>query len=455
MTAARGLAAALAGGLGGIGEGMVAEARAEREAMLERMRQAHQSAEAEKNRQLTRDEGEKTRALTVSEAEKTRTQQAEQAGAEREDRRNEGVLNRAQQGELAKLARDSAEKLKKMDIEATRDDPSKWPTGADGSIYRPVKAEDGTMILTRVKDSEGKDVRRATSRTYVQVGSDGKVYGDGEDLPEGVALKMRVDAGAYLTSESRKAIANTKAETALAIQDMKNGTTLTKAQIEATAKIMIEGMKGEASLARAQLIRDAISADQDKALKAQAELKREGFDVQKEIAAAYNENREKIAAATNATRLQTAGAGQRAKLDGDERTAYENRLKREAEAEYENLRGNIAERARRGLMREPDPTGGVSRERWVRQYVDREMAKRDGEQEVEQTPSEAGAGKPETGSLRTNSDKTRAASKPLPEGWDEARAITSAKAALAQGKPRAEIEARLREYGIDPAKLGQ
>ncbi len=444
MTAARGLAAALAGGLGGIGEGMVAEARAEREAMLERMRQAHQSAEAEKNRQLTRDEGEKTRENASTEAQKSRDHQSAQAGAEREDRRNEGVLNRAQQGELAKLARDSAEKLKKMDIEATRDDPSKWPTGADGSIYRPVKAEDGTMILTRVKDSEGKDVRRATSRTYVQVGSDGKVYGDGEDLPEGVALKMRVDAGAYLTSESRKAIAGTKADT-----------TLTKAQIEATAKIMIEGMKGEASIARAQLIRDAISADQDKALKAQAELKREGFDLQREIAAAYNENREKIAAATNATRLQTAGAGPREKLKGDERTTYENRLKREAEAEYENLRGNIAERARRGLMREPDPTGGVSRERWVRQYVDREMAKRDGEQEVEQTPSEAGAGKPETGSLRTNSDKTRAASKPLPEGWDEARAITSAKAALAQGKPRAEIEARLREYGIDPAKLGQ
>lgn len=451
MTAARSMAAALAGGFAGIGEGMVTEAKAEREAMLERIRQAHQSSENEKNRQLTRDEGEKTRALTVSEAEKTRTHQAEQAGAQREDTRNEGVLNRAQQKTLAELQISAQKALKQMEIDA---DPNKaLITLEDGSVHRVSRTSNGEVALTPVKTADGKPARKSVSGNWMNVGSDLKVYGDNDTIPEGVTV-TRIPASTYnalIGERGKTTVAGIKADAALAIQDSKTGATLTKAQVDATVKVMVEGMKGENALARARLIREAISEDQEKALKAQAELKREGFDVQKEIAKAHDASREKIAAETNATRLQTAGAGQRAKLEGDERADYERRLKKEAEAEYDNLKpGKL-----RGMFGAEDRTGGVSREKWVREYVDREMAKRDGE--PEQSPSAAGAGRPETGSLRTNSDRgdSGAATKKLPEGWDEARAIASAKTAIAQGKPRAEIEARLRQYGIDPAKLGQ
>lgn len=450
MTALRGLGAALAGAAGGIGEGLVAEAKAARDEMLERMRMAHQSEEAEKSRQLTRDEGQKTRDLTASESEKTRAQQAEQAGATREDARNEGALNREQQAKIANLQIAAQKALKQMEIDA---DPTKtFVTLDDGSISRPSKDADGNIVLTPVKNADGTTPRKQLAGGWMNVGSDGKIYADGQERPEGVTVTRMTTAAFNALVGERKATAvqEIKNEGALAIQDSKSGVALTKAQIEAATKVYIQGKKSE----DVALVRKAISGDKD----ADRQLKEKGIDVRKEIAAAHdasaerrndstnttkaaiatgkNESNERIAEGDQKTRREVAGAGQRAKLEGDERADYERRLKREAEVEYDNLKPGMI----RGLWAD-DPTGGKSREKWVREYVDREMAKRDGEPAAD---SSSPASKP-------GDSKTKV--KPLPEGVTQEQAIASAKAAVAQGKNRKAVEDRLREYGIDPGVI--
>lgn len=404
MTALRGLAAAFSGAAEGMGAGLVAEAKSAREEMLERLRMAHQSEEAQKGRDLTVSEGEKSRTqakelqasnqdFQSGEGQKTRDFQGEQSGAQREDARNEGVLNRQQQKTIAELQIAAQKALKQMELDGKKDDPTHWVTGSDGSIYRPTKGTDGTPTLTLVKGSDGKDVRRAVSRTYVTIGSDNKPYADGEEMPEGVTPKMRVDAASFLTNETRRS-------TAAAAAEPKNE----------------------------KLLGEEMAADKASFGKEYRDLAKEKPGLARRAVGAVG--------LMDEPKDPTGGKTQAQYIDEKMRAKYGDKYKGSAPPPAaETPPAADPPKPRRSLMpggAEAPPAAGLS----------------DG------PPAEAPA---------SSAPKPAAGGEvPRPDKMTDAQIIAAGKASLAQaaGRPdaaavRAKIEARMRAWGVDPSALGK
>lgn len=438
MTALRGLAAAFSGAAEGMGAGLVAEAKSAREEMMERLRQAHQSEEAEKGRQLTRDEG---------------------------------VLNRQQQKAIAELQIGAQKALKQMEIDS---DPTKSLINLEnGQTAQVVKGKDGVTTITVVKDEKGDPVRRNLgNKIFYTLGSDGVAYADGDKLPEGVTAVSRIDSatlGTQIRVKGAQAVADTKAASAIQIQDKKSGTVLDKAQIDAAYKYWSTGKKSE----DAALMRDALNGNAAAKLK----LEERKIDVQKEIQAAHDAAGQKRTETTAAATVTAAGvsAGPRgAKVDA------------ESEA---NIRAQVGSAVRKE-SRERDGFrgkgfGDMTKAEWENAEIEKRVKARiSGEDPAAEAPPAADPPKPRRSLMPGGAEAPPAAGLsdgppteapassapkpaasgdvPRPDKMTDAQIIAAGKASLAQaaGRPdaaavRAKIEARMRAWGVDPSALGK
>lgn len=484
MTALRGLAAAFSGAAEGMGAGLVAEAKSAREEMMERLRQAHQSEEAEKGRQLTRDEGAAGRDLTKSENAENRRVTQEEGGAGRENARtlsqmqidatkDEGKLNRAQQASLAATAQQAAIALKKMDHENDATKPANTFTAPDGGVYRPVKdPESGNINMQPITGPDGKPFRRSlgTNQQGVRVGATtGKIYpadhaGKGEGDEEIVTVPASVVSALTKAKTEEK-----KIEASLAIADKKTGAKLDEAQIKAATTLAVQGMKSE----DAALLRAAVSGDKE----ADRKLKEKGIDVAERIAKAHDEAGQKRTETTAAATVTAAGvsAGPRgAKVDA------------EAEA---NIRAQVGSAVRKESRERADKRGkgfgDMTKAEWENAEIEKRVKARiGGEEPAAETPPAADPPKPRRSLVPGGAEAppaaglsdgppTEAPAKPAPKpaaGGDvprpdkmtDAQIIAAGKASLAQaaGRPdaaavRAKIEARMRAWGVDPSALGK
>lgn len=484
MTALRGLAAAFSGAAEGMGAGLVAEAKSAREEMMERLRQAHQSEEAEKGRQLTRDEGDKSRTqakeLQASSQEFTggqndlaRQQQKDLQDSSQTFTAGENKLNRAQQASLAATAQQAAIALKKMDHENDATKPANTFTAPDGGVYRPVKdPESGNINMQPVTGPDGKPFRRSlgTSQQGVRVGATtGKIYsadhaGKGEGDEEIVTVPASVVSALTKAKTEEK-----KIEASLTIADKKTGAKLDETQIKAATTLAVQGMKSE----DAALLRAAVSGDKE----ADRKLKEKGIDVAERIAKAHDEagqKRTETAAAATVTAATTAAGPRGAKVDA------------ESEA---NIRAQVGSAVRKE-SRERDGFrgkgfGDMTKAEWENAEIEKRVKARiGGEEPAAEAPPAAETPKPRRGLMPGGAEVPPAAGLsdgppteapassapkpaaggdvPRPDKMTDAQIIAAGKASLAQaaGRPdaaavRAKIEARMRAWGVDPSALGK
>lgn len=483
MTALRGLAAAFSGAAEGMGAGLVAEAKSAREEMMERLRQAHQSEEAEKSRQLTRDEGKAGRDLTMSEnAENRRIAQ------------EEGDKTR---GNALAIQKQNQEFLEKL--------PSNNPTE-----IHPATGEHSTRTtrgLMPKLDEKGERIKEP----MMKVGDSGKLYpadateGDGGEslsptMFKSEALKQANDRLSLkkteLTIAGRADVAAKGNETKLSLEQIRQGGATLRSTARDDVLVHVAGLRSEDGKVKAE---------------SAAKLKQMGIDADVAMEAAKALNAQDLARLNNDAaqkRVETlAGnkgpsAGQVAlqKLDAAEQQEF----RRQGKSAGEKAAA-LSEKWVGGTPRiDFDAIGG--REQFIKDYADAyaedAAAKQAGQIKLVRTPEEitkavidarkkGGGGDapppaadeekprrnlyPEAPPAAGLSDgpPTEAPASPAPKpaaGGDvprpdemtDAQIIAAGKASLAQaaGRPdaaavRAKIEARMRAWGVDPSALGK